>query len=599
MAANSSIILTELDFDNLKEGLKASMKSQNIFRDFDFEGSSINVLLDVMAYNTYQNAFYLNQVGSEMWLDSAQLRDSAVSHAKELNYTPRSFVSAEATVKLTVTPTDLSQATILIPKGSTFTGRNGADSFTFTTDKNILAYRSGTVYIANDVIISEGSYVTESFVVDNSRETASYRLANKNVDLRSLTVSSVEDNGSNVIEYLKASSLFGLTEASKVFFVQPAMSDFYEVIFGDGITGRQPKDNSLILMEYRTSKGELPNGINNFKLDSTLIGASSVTVEVTQPAAGGAISETIESIRFNAPRAFTTQERAVTAEDYENLLRMNFPEVNVVSAYGGEEANPPQYGKVVLSVDIKGFDGLPRAKEETYRRFLKERAPLSIDPVFVQPEFIYLALDALVRYNINLTGLTQSDITTLVVSSILSYKDTELDDFKTTGRYSKLVSAIDDSHPSIVSNETQILAIKYAKPSLGRNVTYDINFYQALTRPTIPLTDSADDYKSGAVYSNAFTSSNKTCYIMDDGIGNLRLVSINDLGKYVKLRNIGTIDYTTGRLQISSLLISRMLDSSSLKIYAKTSLKDITSTKNVILTINEEDINVTVEQIRE
>lgn len=599
MAANSSIILTELDFGNLKESLKASMKAQNIFRDYDFEGSSINVLLDVLAYNTYQNTFYLNMTGSEMWLDSAQLRDSAVSHAKELNYIPRSFVSAEAMVNLTITASDTSQATILIPKGSTFTGRNGADSFTFTTDKNVLAYRDGSVYVAQNVALYEGSYVTESFIVDNSRESASYRVSNKNVDLRSLTVSSIEDNGSNVIEYLRANSLFGLTEVSKVFFVQPAMSDFYEVIFGDGVTGRRPKDNSIILVEYRTSKGELPNGINNFKLDSTLIGVSSVAVEVIQPAAGGAISESIESIKFNAPRAFTTQERAVTAEDYENLLRMNFPEVNVVSAYGGEEANPPQYGKVVLSVDIKGFDGLPRAKEDTYRRFLKERAPLSIDPVFVQPEFIYLAVDALVRYNINLTGLTQSDITSLVVSSILEYRTVELDDFKTTGRYSKIVSAIDASHPSIVSNETQILAVKYIKPSLGRNVTYDINYYQPIVRPIVPIAEQVDSYKASSIYSNAFTSSGKTCYIMDDGIGNLRLVSINEQGKYVKLRNIGTVDYATGRLQISSLLIARMLDSASLKIYAQTTLKDITSTKNVILTINEEDISVSVEQIRE
>lgn len=599
MAANSSIILTELDFANHKESLKASMKAQSIFRDYDFEGSSLNVLLDVLSYNTYQNGFYLNMVGSEMWLDSAQLRDSAVSHAKELNYIPRSFVSAEATVNLVITPSDLTQATILIPKGSTFTGRNGSESYTFTTDKNVLAYKDGNRYVAEGVILYEGSYVTESFIVDNARETASYRIANKNVDLRSLTVSSIEDNGGSVIEYLKATSLFGLTDVSKVFFVQPAMSEFYEVIFGDGVTGRQPKDNSVILMEYRTSRGELPNGINNFKLDSTLIGASSVAVEVIQSAAGGAISESIESIKFNAPRAFTTQERAVTAEDYENLLRMNFPEVNVVSAYGGEEANPPQYGKVVLSVDIKGFDGLPRAKEETYRRFLKERAPLSIDPVFVQPDFIYLAIDALVRYNINLTGLTPSDITALVVSSILDYKSTELDDFKTTGRYSKIISAIDSSHASIVSNETQILAIKYVKPSLGRNVMYDINFYQKLRRPSVPLTETADDYTAATVYSNAFTTNGKTCYVMDDGLGSLRLVAINEQGKYVKLRNIGTIDYETGRLQISSLLISRMLDSASLKIYAKTTLKDITSTKNVILTINEEDINVRVEQIRE
>lgn len=599
MSANSSIILTELDFQNLKESLKNSLKSQTFLRDYDFSGSTMNILLDVLSHNSYLNAFYLNMVGTEMWMDSAQMRDSLVSHAKELNYLPRSFISAEAIVNLSMTSADSSLASVVIPKGTTFVGRNGSESFNFTTDTNVLAYKSGNNYVASDVSLYEGLYVTESFVVDYSAENQSYRISNKNVDIRSLTVTVVEDNGATAHEYLRETSLFGINETSKVYFVQAGQSDYYEIIFGDGVSGRKPKDNSVILIEYRVSKGELPNGINNFKLASSLIGVSSCSVEVTQTAAGGAISESASSIRFNAPRAFTTQERAVTAEDYENLLRMNFPEVNVVSAYGGEEADPPQYGKVVLSVDIDGFDGLPRSKEDTYRRFLKERAPLSIDPVFVQPDFIYLAIDSLVRYNINLTGMTQTDISAMVVSSILDYRDEELADFKVTGRYSKIVSAIDDAHASIVSNETEILAVKYVTPKLGKSVLYDIPFYQKLLRPSIPFTDSVSDYKVATIYSNAFQSSGKTCYLMDDGLGNLRLVTVNDQGAYVKLKNVGSVDYETGKVQIFSLMIARMLDSSVLKIYARTSLRDISSSKNVILTINEDDINIQVEQIRE
>ena len=599
MSANSSIVLTELDFGNLKESLKSSMKSQSLFRDYDFEGSSLNVILDVLSHNTYLNTFYLNMVGSEMWMDSAQLRDSVVSHAKDTNYLPRSFISAEAVVNIIAKADGSNQASIVIPKGATFTGRAGQQSFTFTTDKNIVAYRQGDQYIAENVSIFEGNYVGESYVVDNSIESQAFKLSNKNADVRSLKVTVVEDNGGTVIEYLQSRTLLGLNEQSPVFFVQAALAEFYEVVFADSVVGRKPKDNSVILLEYRTSNGELPNGINNFKLDSNISGAESIVVEVIQSAAGGLISEDINSIKFNAPRAFTTQERAVTAEDYENLLKINFPEVNVVSAYGGEESDPPQFGKVVLSVDIKGFDGLPRAKETVYRRFLKERAPLSIDPIFVQPEFIYLAVDTTVKYNINLTGLTASDIKTLVISQILNYKSVELDDFKVKAKYSRITAEIDKAHASVDSNDTNILALKYIKPNLGRNTLYDINFYQAIEKPVVPVGELTKSFTDGSVYSNAFISGGKTCYLMDDGLGALRMVTINDQGAYARLRAVGTVDYETGKVQIFSLNITRMLSSNVLKLYARTVLKDINSSKNVILTINEEDLNVIVEQIRE
>lgn len=598
MAANTSIVLTELDFNNLKESLKSSMKSQGIFRDYDFDGSNLNVLLDVLSHNSYLNTFYLNMVGSEMFMDSGQLRDSVVSHAKDLNYLPRSFISSEATVDIEFT-SDENLASIVIPKGSSFTGRNGADSFTFTVDQNILALRDGNGYSASDVKLFEGPYVTETFIVDNSIESQRFQISNKNVDVRSITVSSIEDNGSTVLEYLRASSLFGLSETSPVFFVQAGPNDSYEFMFGDGVVGRRPKDNSVIMVEYRVSKGELPNGINNFKIDALPTDATGATVSVTQPAGGGLISESIESIKFNAPRAFTTQERAVTAEDYENLLKINFPEVNVVSAYGGEEADPPQFGKVVLAVDIKGFDGLPRAKETVYKRFLKERAPLSIDPIFIQPEFIYLGVDTLVRYNINLTGLSVSDISTLVVSSVLDYKTNELDDFKAIGRYSKIVSGIDSSHPSVVSNETEIRAIKYVSPTFGRNVLYDINYYQKLKQPTVSLGETSTSLDSACLCSSPFVNDGKTCYLMDDGVGNIRLVTQNEQSQYVKLQNVGSVDYETGKVQLFSLNVTRLIDTSYLKLYARTFLKDVSSNKNVILTINEEDITVRVEQIRE
>lgn len=597
--ANTSISLTQLDFDGLKENLKGFLRSQSIFKDYDFDGSNLNVLIELLAYNSYLNTFYLNMVASESFLDSAQIKDSAVSHAKALNYTPRSFISSEATIRLSLKALD-DQSSIVLPKGTIFSGKNGSDSFTFTTDKNIIIPRQNGNFESEAFSIFEGNLVTETFVFDSTVEGFTVKISNKNIDTRSLSVTIIEDDGANVIEYLRATSLFGLTEETPVYFVQATSNDSYELVFGDGLFGRKPKNFATIAVTYRNSSGELPNGISSFKLESTPDGSSNPIVTVISQASGGLVSESIESIKFNAPRAYTTQERAVTAEDFENLLKINFPEINVVSAYGGEQANPPQYGKVIISIDIKGFDGVPTSRQEVYSRFIRERAPLSIEPVFVQPDFIYLALDTKVKYNINITGLSTSDIESLVVSSILNYKDTELDDFKATARYSRIINQIDTSHPSILSNETEIRAIKYLSPILGSSRQYQIAFdVPLLTGPLAISQNIGPTLKNNCIESTPFIFENKLSYLTDDGQGIIWAVSLNDNQDFVKTKSVGTIDYETGVLQLNNIAISRIPNSDIIKIYAKTKFKDISATKNSILTINEEDITVQIEQVSE
>lgn len=597
--ANTSISLTQLDFDGLKENLKGFLRSQSIFKDYDFDGSNLNVLIELLAYNSYLNTFYLNMVASESFLDSSQIKDSAVSHAKALNYTPRSFISSEATIRLSLKALD-DQSSIVLPKGTVFSGKNGSDSFTFTTDKNIIIPRQNGNFESEAFSIFEGNLVTETFVFDSTVEGFAVKISNKNIDTRSLSVTVIEDDGANVIEYLRATSLFGLTEETPIYFIQAGSNDSYELIFGDGLFGRKPKNFATIIVTYRNSSGELPNGISSFKLESTPDGSSNPIVTVISQASGGLVSESIESIKFNAPRAYTTQERAVTAEDFENLLKINFPEINVVSAYGGEQADPPQYGKVIISIDIKGFDGVPSSRQEVYSRFIRERAPLSIEPVFVQPDFIYLAIDTNVKYNINITGLSTSDIESLVISSILNYKDTELDDFKATSRYSRIINQIDTSHPSILSNETEIRAIKYLSPILGSSRQYKIAFDIPLSAgPSVTSQNIGLTLKNNCIESTPFIFENKLSYLTDDGQGIIWAVSLNDNQDFVKTKSIGTVDYETGVLQLNNITISRIPNSNVIKIYAKTKFKDISATKNSILTINEEDISVQIEQVSE
>ena len=596
--ANSSIILTNLDFETQKNTLKQYLRSQDRFKDYDFDGSNMSVLLDVLSYNTYLNTFYLNMVGNEMFLDTAQMRDSIISHAKELNYTPRSFNSAEANVNIVFTSTNVNKRSIFVPKGTTFTSRSGIRNFTFSTSENLIvsdvvANATAAVFTASNVTLYEGDYVNDSFTV-NPGQNARYLLTNKNVDTSSVRVTVIEDLGATVLSYNKASSLFGLTAESKVFFIQGAENSAYEIVFGDNITaGRAPKDNSVVLVEYRISSGELPNGCNVFKPDGAVDGETNITITTNTKALGGSVSESVESIRFNAPRHFSTQERAVTTEDYQTLLQIQFPEINAVTAYGGEEADPPQYGKVFVSVDLKDVDGLPDVKRVEYYKFLKPRSPVSIDPVFVNPDYMYIYVQSVIKYNINLTSLNSDDIRTLAISAIINYANAFLNNFNRTIRYSKFINYIDSAHASIVSNETIVKAVRYITPKVGisQNIVVDFKLPLVSRSPDIAINQGTAEH---CLESSVFTYQGKLAYLQDDGLGTVSIFASTSLSKII---DIGTIDYTTGVVNLTNLNIDSY--TGSIKLYVSAKSDDISSSKNTILNINEYDVFVTVQQVRE
>ena len=508
MAANTSINLVNLDFTSLKESFKNYLKTQNIFKDYDFEGSNINVLLDVLSYNTYMNTFYLNMIGNEMFLDSAQLRESVISRAKELNYTPRSFKSARATVTLTV-QTDGSAASVTAPKGTSFNSRIGSNTFTFTTDQNIVFSGANSTFVSDQIVIYEGQYVNDTFTVNNSDTRQRFVLSNPTIDADSLTGTVIEDNGAEILTYLKATSLFDKQANSQIFFVQGAENDKYEVLFGDGVLGRKPKDNSIVVCEYRICKGELPNGAFKFTSDGAINGFSNVVVSTISAAAQGAIHESIDSVKFNAPRYFTTQERAVTAEDYRNLLLLNFPEINAVSVYGGEEAIPAIYGKVFIAVDLKNVDGVPDIRKQQYYNFIKPRSSLSIDPVFIDPDFMYVDVTSTVHYNLNVTSLNSESIKQEVLTAIIAFNSTYLDDFNKTLRYSNFVKAIDAADRSILSNDTIVRPIRLITPTLNADTNYDIDFAQSIENNFAALATQYPSNYISSIESTNFVTKNR------------------------------------------------------------------------------------------
>jgi len=596
MSANTNIELVNLDFPTLKESLKKYLSNQDQFKDYDFTGSNINVLLDLLAYNTYMNSFYLNMVASEMFLDSAQLRDSIMSHAKELNYLPRSFRSAEALVNLTITPSIVTD-TVTILKGTSFTSRVGSNTFSFVVDENIILSSTTGVFVANNITLYEGELVSETFIYNSSNSISQLVLSNPTIDTSSIEVYVYEDNGQNILTYNRGTTFLGLNSNSQVFFIQPSRNDRYEIVFGNGTQGRQPKDGSAVVVGYRVCSGELPNGAAVFSPNDTIDGHANVIVNTVLVATGGAIHETNQEIKKNAPRFFQTQERAVTVGDYKIALQTRFPEISSISVFGGEDADPPQFGRVFICTTLQDSDGVPDFKKDIYKDYIKTITPLSIDPVFIDAEFSFISVNTNVRYNINALQTTESSLIALVDNKIQTYNQLYLNNFDVTLRYSRLISDIDEADASIISNETEIILYKEISPDVTQENTFVLNYYNSLDNSyveQIPAVHRAEDRH--AVFSSTFIFENQTCRLEDDNNGKLNIVAILDT-THRTIKTVGRVDYLLGQIVIEKFQPAGYVGG-PIRVQVLTKENDILGIKNNIIRIKPTDIIINATGIR-
>ncbi len=590
--ANTTLNVSSLDFDEIKTNLKTFMKSKPQFSQVNFEASNINVLMDVLAYNTYLNSFYLNMVASEMFIDSAQLRESVISHAKSLNYLPRSFRSAAAVVGIRITPnTNVSE--VVIPAGTEFLSRVESSTYVFSTNEDItLTDSSNGTFTATNVVLYEGQRVEDVFVVDAANTTQRYILSNPNIDTTSLNVLVLENSGANVYQYEVRSSLFDVSANTAMCFIQAAEDNRYEIVFGNGIAGRPPADGALVSAVYQASNGELPNGASVFVPTGSIGGHTNVVVSTVVSAGGGDVHESIESIKFNAPRFYQTQERAVTANDYRVMLQVTYPEITAINVYGGEDADPPRYGTVVIALAIAGSSFIPDNKKKEYTEYIKRRASLSSDPVFVEPAYIEIDIDVDVRYNTGATTKSTQDIETEVRNAILNYSATYLEDFSTTMRYSVLAKEIDAADSSMISNDLYAKPFLSFVPSLNEKQTHVLKFYNEFRR--MPYSNRVHVYEDEhTIRTTPFVYNGVNCTIEDDGDGKLRVVQVSGTSHLVVEEDIGTVDYTNGVVTIRNLQVSSY-EGTKIKVYALPLRKDITASKNQIIRINNADIGVNV-----
>lgn len=596
MAHKAFLAANQLDFDALKDNLKTFLQGQAQFQDYDFEGSNLSALLDLLTYNTYLNSLYLNQVGGEMFLDTALIRDSIVSHAKELNYVPSSMKSAVANVTFVVnTATTVASEvppTVTIPQNFEISTTVGDNNYVFTTETAIVL--SSVVedsdgyfrFYANNVSVYEGEVVTETFVANTTAENESlgFTISSANVDTRSIVVNvqnSISDTANSTYE--KKESLLGLSSADLAYFIEPAQDYKYKIVFGNGISGKSLLNGNIVKISYRNAHGEEPNGANSYTV-STTINNYSTTVVSNEKAQLGTLHESNESIKYNAPRYFATQGRAVTTSDYKSLIRSEFNQFQTVTVYGGDEETPAVYGKVIVVVKPStGRNKLNDTEKNQIISFLRPRTPLSIDPIVKDAEFNKVRVTADIDYNLSATTQSANDIKSKVITAIRSYDTTNLGDFGSILRFSKLSSAIDECDASILGNELYL--------SLYKEITPSINIVRTITFEFENELDGDQD--GGAISSSAFTYNGKSCTLRDNGQGVLEIITQQSGTTLTENSDAGTVNYTTGSVTISNFIVSAYAGS-SIKINAVPLKRDVISTRNIILNIGTDEIYVNV-----
>jgi hypothetical protein len=579
--------VSELDFDTIKTNLKTFLQAQSEFSDYDFEGSGLSVLIDLLAYNTHYNGVYTNLAVNEMFLDSASKRASVVSLSKMLGYTPRSAVCAQATVNVSITAPTSSPTVATLPAQQPFLTSIDGVSYVFYNLEDVTVARSTAgSYTFSNLKIVEGTPLSFKYTVASG---VRYIIPNANIDVSTLSVQIQESSTSDIYEtFTRAEDLTSVTDTTKVYFLKEIDDGLYEITFGDGVLGVDLNSGNVVTINYFVSSLDAPNSANTFTYNGVSVLGSNLSVTTVGAAVNGAASEDITSIKFNAPRLFAAQNRAVTPDDYKALIYSKFPAAQTVSVWGGEDNNPPVYGKTYIC--IKPVDATKltnQQKELIATEILNPRSVVSITPEIVDPEYFNIKVTTFVHYNPKETNKSASQIETIVKNAILDYDLNELQKFDGVLRYTKLTGIIDQADSSIINNITRLMVRHPHTPQYNVNAQYVLNLINPI---------SQDGGKQGEVFASTgfyVPGSTKVHYLDDDAAGNIRLYYLNtNLDKVFVNRTQGTINYEKGLVQVNGLNITS-LDGPYFEWQVKPESYDIVSALNQIVQIDPTLLSVT------
>ena len=554
----SSFNVSELDFATIKDSIKAHFRSQSKYNDWDFNGSGLSILLDVLAYNTHYNAMVAHLSLNETFLDSAQIRGNVVSHAKLLGYVPRSLASSRAVINVVVTPgaAVANQATIL--RGTRFSTVVDQVRYYFVALESHVEPINEGKYTFTNIPVRQGTLKRMIYRVDTSLGNQKFEIPDANIDTSTMRVrlkANTESDSYSI--YTQFTSLVNINENSQIYYLQETPQGLYEIYFGDGILGKKPTSDNIVEIEYIYTDGTVADGANLFTgvdpIRSSIPGIvyNNIAVTVATNSFGGGIRESIESIRYNAPLTFTAQNRAVTADDYRAIILKNVANVEAISVWGGEDDIVPNFGKVYISIKPIGSETLTDAEKTTIlSSVLSGKNVVSITPILVDPEYTYLELDVFFKYNANLTDRALVELQTIVRETVTAYNDDDLLKFDGVFRHSKLLRQIDNAEPSILNSAIRVFMYKEAIPSNTNNNYFNLNF-------SGPIYQSSSD--SFVLSTNAFLVGGIEHYFRDfvvEGSLDRKIFMIKIVnGAVEKVKEVGMLYAAAGNITVSGFIV--------------------------------------------
>jgi len=600
MTVNSSQInVTDLDFDSISDNLKNYLKGQDKFKDYDFEGSSMSVLIDLLSYASHITAVNTNIAASELFLDSAQLRKNVVSRAKDLGFTPSSEVCASAIVDVTIndvrnpdgtypTPTEMT-----MPRGTIFSTTFDGVNYYFVVTSSVLPSQNNTTFLYSNVEIVQGTYATDQYVVDTQIKNNKFVLSNGRVDKARMVVSVNSDGVSET--FALATDVSAIKSTSAVYYTQENEDGFTEIYFGDGVLGKKLLDGDIISATYIMVDTQHANGAKRFAQQSAINGYASSTVITTSNANGGAEKESIESIKFKANKFYTSQNRLVTLNDYKAKVQEYYPNADAVAVWGGEDNDPPVYGKVFVALKPKNADYLSETEKKQIKSQLNKLNMLTVRPELIDPQIVKILISTVFKYDASKTDLSIGELQTLVTGAINEFDKNNLKDFDAIFRHSNLLKAIDDADSSVLSNTTNIRLRKATEAKINQEVGYTVDFGNGFNNPHSGHNKDAGGITTSTGFMVSGDSVN-TQYYDDDGSGNLRRYYLSGSTRVYQDNEAGTVDYSKGKISINAIMFTSTVNvDSTIDFTVIPSGNDVVAIRGSLIDISTSDVKVTAE----
>ena len=613
--ARKDLKVTELDFEQIKTNFRNFLKTQTEYSDYNFDSSGFDTLLDVFAYNTHYNAFYINSAINESFLSTAQQRKNLAKAARSLNYIPKSRSAASINVNLSVV---IPQTTLVAIFGSTAYGTvqlNRRNRFTTTIDNSSYTFMNLTAinltqgdattsggityenFTATDVTLRQGEFTSFTYTVDAADTNQRFIIPSDNVDTSILTVSGVKsgETASTTYSFYKDVDLQNITGTTYVYFLFENSDGEYEIRFGDGVYGRAPDDNEAITIEYLNSDGNSANGANTFTASSNILVSgntiSDATLGVTTSArsSGGSVKETDTSIRSNAPLSYQSQDRAVVVNDYSSLIQSQFTNVETSAIWGGEDNDPPKYGRVFIAAKPFGSDYLTESEKDNIKTFIKTKMVGSVRPEMINPQYVNIVPTITIKFDSKKTTLQSSDIKDIAVAAIKNFSTINLEKFSTTYYNSQLIDTINDLDTSIQSISISLKLRKEFVPTLGIASSYILSYQNALL---YPHTGHLGTVSTSTFTYNTYTGSS----IILNSTGNLSIVTTIDDVETTVVESAGTIDNTNGIITLTEFAPTAFTGS-VFRVDVVPSTNDISSSREYITRIQEKDISMVITDV--